>query len=176
VSNKINEPASLPMGLADRARDLASRADALATEIAALHHDIRAAEREPVRRSGFRCDTAAGSVRQAAGALRDTAADLDRVSAASAPGTCSIPWGVCPEHGNTLVSTAGRTWCCERSCQRRWDYDRVALPCPEPARWTITDQCGGTSVMCDGHALDASRHMEGARAAPLMAAGQRGSA
>jgi hypothetical protein len=129
-----------------------------------------------VRRAGFRCDTAASSVRWAAEELRDTAADLSRISALSAPGTCSIPWGACPEHGNTLVSTAGRTWCRERGCQLRWDYDRVALPCTEPARWTITDQCGGASVMCDGHALDATRHIEGARPDPLIAAEQRGSA
>jgi hypothetical protein len=176
MSNNINEPASLSADLAGRARDLASRADALAAEIGALHREIRAAVREPVRRAGFRCDTAAGSVRQATGELRDTAADLDRISAASAPSTCSIPWGVCPEHGNTLVSTAGKTWCREWECQRRWDYDRAALPCPEPARWTITDQSGGTSVMCDGHAFDATRHLEGARVAPLMAADQRESA
>jgi hypothetical protein len=170
MSNKIKPPASLDADLADRARDVASRADALAAEIVALHHDIRAAERESVRRAGFRCDTAAGSVRQAAGELRDTAADLDRISAACTPGTCSIPWGVCPEHGNTLVSTAGRTWCRQRGCPRRWDCDRVALPCAEPARWAVTDQCGGTSVMCDGHALDAARCIQGARVASLVTA------
>ena len=173
MSNKINEPASLPANLADQAGDLASRADALAAEIAALHHNIRAAEREPVRLAGFRCDVAASSVRQAAGELRDTAADLNRISATGAPGTCSTPWGVCPDHGNSLVSTAGRTWCRERGCRRRWDYDRVALPCAEPARWTITDQCGGTRVMCDGHAYDASRCIDGVHVAPLMAAERR---
>jgi hypothetical protein len=73
MANKINESASLAVCLADRARDLASRADALGAETAALHRDIRAAEREPVR-SGFRCDTVAGFIRQAAGELRDTAA------------------------------------------------------------------------------------------------------
>jgi hypothetical protein len=160
----------LAVDIADRARGLASRADALAAKIAALHHDIRAAEGEPVRSAGFRCNTAAASMRQAAGELRDTAADLDRISAASAPGTCSIPWGVCPEHGNTLVSTAGRTWCRELGCQRRWDHDRVASPCAEAARWTITDQCGGTSVMCDGHVLDAARRIQGSRMAPLVTA------
>ena len=85
MSNKINEPALLAVDIADRARGLASHADALAAEIAALHHDIRAAEHEPVRSAGFRCDTAAASVRQAAGELRDTATDLDRIPAASAP-------------------------------------------------------------------------------------------
>ena len=44
----------------------AFRADALAAEIAALHHHIRTAKREPMRPAGFRCDAAAGSVRQAA--------------------------------------------------------------------------------------------------------------
>ena len=118
MSNKINEPASFAACLADRARDVASRADALAAEIAALRHDIQAAEREPVRQAGFRCDTATGSVRQAAGELRDIAADLDRISAASAPGTCSTPWGVCPAHGNTLASSGGKTWCQDVSCVR----------------------------------------------------------
>jgi hypothetical protein len=174
--NKTATHSNIAKYLSVHTRDLAARAEALAAEIATLHRDMHAADPEPVRRAGFRCESAAGFVRQAAGELRDTAAGLARISAASAPGTCSIPWGVCPEHGNTLVSTAGRTWCRERSCQRRWDYDRVASPCAEPTRWAITDQCGGTSVMCDGHALDASTHIDGARVAPLMAAEHRGPA
>jgi hypothetical protein len=54
MSNKINEAASPAVDLTDRARGLASRADALAAEITTLHHDIRAAEGAMVRRAGFR--------------------------------------------------------------------------------------------------------------------------
>jgi hypothetical protein len=41
--------------------------------------------------------------------LRDSAANLDCIAAATAPGTCGVPWGVCPEHGNTLTTSGGRT-------------------------------------------------------------------
>ena len=79
------------------------------------------------------------------------------------PGACPILWGVCPEHGNTLTSSSGKTWCRDVECGRTWPYDRVGLPCIEPARWRVTDQHGGTLMMCDGHALDASESLEGAQ-------------
>jgi hypothetical protein len=105
MSNKINEPASLAACLADRARDVASRADALAAEIAALHHDIRSAERETARQAGFRCDTATGSVRQAAGELRDTAADWT-VSRPPAHRAHARSRGACAQCTATLWSAA----------------------------------------------------------------------
>lgn len=131
---------SARVDLAARARELAASVDALAAKIAALHQDISTAE-EAWPRAGFRCSTAIGSLRQAAQELRDTATDLDRIAAATVPGTCGVPWGVCPEHGNTLISSGGRTWCRDASCQRTWDYDRSGLPCTEPAHWTVTDRC-----------------------------------
>jgi hypothetical protein len=79
------------------------------------------------------------------------------------PGACTIPWGVCPEHGNTLVGTGGKTWCRVIGCGRTWGYDRVGLPCIEAARWMVTDQHGDAIVMCDGHALDARKRLEGTR-------------
>jgi hypothetical protein len=90
---------------ASRALSLAIRALALANEIDALQRDIRAARDEPVRRAGFRCDTAIGWMRQASAELQDTSDHLDRIAAAMKPGACPVPWGVCPEHGNTLTST-----------------------------------------------------------------------
>jgi hypothetical protein len=36
----------------------------------------------------------------------------------------------------------------------------------EPARWRLTDKHGEVAVMCDGHALDARKRLEGARAEP----------
>jgi hypothetical protein len=74
---------------------------------------------------------------------------------------------VCREHGNTLTSTDGRSWCRDASCAQTWSYDRTGLPCTEPARWTVTDQHGNTMVTCDGHALDAAQRLSGARTAPL---------
>jgi hypothetical protein len=80
------------------------------------------------------------------------------------PGACAVPWGVCPGHGSTLTSTGGKAWRCVGGCGRKWDYDRVGLPCIEPARWTVTDKHGHAYVTCDGHALDVRKRLEGARA------------
>jgi outer membrane murein-binding lipoprotein Lpp len=45
-------------------RDLAAKAEALGTEVAVLHQDIRTAG-DAVRRAGFRCSTVVASARQA---------------------------------------------------------------------------------------------------------------
>jgi hypothetical protein len=164
---KINQNCPSPGDPVGRARELAARAEALASAISTLHNDIRAAHDASVHRAGFRCDTAIGCAREAARELRDTASDLDRIAAAALPGTCAVPWGVCPEHGNTLTSNGGRTWCRDAHCDRTWSYDHVGLPCTEPVRWTVTDQDGDTVFMCDSHALDATKRLDGAQAAPL---------
>jgi hypothetical protein len=118
--------------VADHALGLSARAAVLADEIDSLHEAIRTAGDEPVRRVGFRCDSAIGWVRQASTELGDTADHLERV-AALRPGSCLVQWGVCPEHGNTLTATGGATRCRVPGCCRAWPYDRVGLPCTEPA-------------------------------------------
>jgi hypothetical protein len=161
----INDSSRYASAVAGRALRLAVRAEALADDIDALHRNIRGAGDEPVRRAGFLCDAAIGWMRQASTELQDTADHLDRIAAALKPGACPIPWGVCPEHGNTLTCTGPKTWCRIIGCGRTWDFDRIGLPCIEPARWTVTDKHGQASLMCDGHALDARKRLEGARVA-----------
>jgi hypothetical protein len=155
-----------------RMRDLAAQAEALAAAITEAKEDFRAVSDDyehPVRRAGFRLDEAAGRARAVAGELQATAADLARI-AARPDGSCAIPWGVCPEHGNTLTSTGGKTWCRAPGCGRQWGYDRMGMPCAEPARWKLTDAEGAEALLCDGHALDARNRLEGARVVPLGAA------
>jgi hypothetical protein len=159
---KINDSSRCAAAVAARALGLPVRAAALADEIGALHRDIRPARDEPVRRAGFRCDTALGRVRQASTELADTVDHSDRIAAATKPGACLVPWGVCPEHGNTLTTTGRKTWCQETGYGRTWTYDRGGLPCIEPTRWRVTDNHGEVAVMCDGHALDAGKRLEGA--------------
>jgi hypothetical protein len=159
----IKDSARYAQAVAGRSLSLAIRLEAFADEIDALHSDIRAARDEPVQRPGFRCDTAIGWLRQASAELQETADHLDRVAAGMKPGACAVPWGVCSEHGNTLTSSGGNTWCRVAACGRTWTYDRVGLPCIELARWAVTDNYGSCSVMCDGHALDARKRLEGAR-------------
>lgn len=74
---------------------------------------------------------------------------------------------MCPKHGNTLTSTGGKTWCTVTGCGRGWGYDRLAMPCAEPARRKLTDQHGAEALLCDGHALDARQRLEGATVVSL---------
>jgi len=158
----INHTSPYAAAAAGRALSLAVCAEALADEIDALHRDMRAARDEPVRRAGFRCDAAVGWIRQAGTELAETAEYLNRIADAMKPGACAVPWGVCPDHGNTLTSTSCKTWCRVIGCGRTWNYDRVGVPCIEPARWRVTDRHGQARMICDGHALDARKRLEGA--------------
>lgn len=69
---------------------------------------------------------------------------------------CSAEWGVCPEHGDTLRSSARETRCTYPGCDRIWAYDRLDLPCGEPIEYDVTNPDGtdGGGV-CEGHAIGA---------------------
>ncbi|MFB6717226.1 MULTISPECIES: hypothetical protein [unclassified Streptomyces] len=79
-------------------------------------------------------------------ALRSTATD---------PSRCTVPWGVCPEHGGTLKSSGGRAWCTDLACLNVWPYDRLDAACTEPATHAVQADNGDRYVVCDGHALAA---------------------
>jgi hypothetical protein len=147
-----------------RFRELARAARGLADEIAGAHDGLRSSDVEFVRRAGFRLDDAASAAKAIGRELEETAHDLDRYLSRPV-GACEIPWGVCPGHGNTLTSTGGRTTCVK--CRRTWDYDRIAMPCEEPARWLLADAQGATSRVCDGHAIDVRARLDNARLTPI---------
>ena len=159
-----------------RMRALAGLAETLAVALGEAQEDFRAhgaGYEDPVRRAGFRLDNTIGEARAIAAELHDTAADLARI-AARPEGSCTMPWGVCPEHGNTLRGMGGTTWCTVTGCGRTWGYDRLGMPCAEPARWKLTDREGAEARLCDGHALDARHRLEGATVVPLAAPPGRG--
>ncbi|MBB3724566.1 hypothetical protein [Nonomuraea dietziae] len=120
------------------------------TAITALHEELRQGD-DAVRRTGFRLNDAAGWARKIAQDLQETASDMARI-AARPDDSCAVPWGVCPEHGNTLTSTGGTTRC--RTCGRTWGYNRDNAPCAEPATHRLTDADGVEALICDGHAID----------------------
>ncbi|MEU6714606.1 hypothetical protein ABZ897_24320 [Nonomuraea sp. NPDC046802] len=131
-------------------RDLASRAEVLTTEALTLgggppEGDYLAVVRQAVE-----------SLARGAEALRRAAADLAELQAQP----CGMPWTVCPEHGNTLSSSAGISTC--RVCRRTWHYDRLGQPCREPVTWKVIDRAGTETRMCDGHVLGARAAVEGA--------------
>ncbi|ALE76875.1 hypothetical protein FRP1_29320 (plasmid) [Pseudonocardia sp. EC080625-04] len=145
-------------------RDLAARAEQLAGELAAVEDRMRDTTDEPARHVRFRLLDASGSVLAASQAVLDTASDLARVRGRSG---CGADWGVCPEHGNTLTSTGGRSWCTALGCLRSWGYDRVGLPCTEDVTHELLDSSGGRSLLCAGHALDARARVVGSVVTPI---------
>ncbi|WP_395110734.1 hypothetical protein [Actinomadura sp. SCN-SB] len=158
---------------------IALLADELAEAIRAAHTDFQSGSAGPVamtmderttgdltRRAGFRLPEAAGQAREVGRELRAAAETLERIAAVPTD-ACRIGWPVCPQHGNTISATGGRSWCRAMGCDRRWDYDRGDIPCPEPVRWRVTDAAGGDGLMCDGHALDARTRLAGGTVVPL---------
>lgn len=76
---------------------------------------------------------------------------------------CPAEWCACPEHGNTLATTANRTRCTHPGCDRTWDYDRLRLPCGEPVAYTVTNPDGSAGgELCEGHTIDARIQIPGA--------------
>jgi hypothetical protein len=133
-------------------RELAERIEALAAEMTAIRDGMLAAGDSPTQRVSFRLYEGASDVRRGATALTETAADLARILGRS---DCAAEWGACPEHGNTLRGSGGVAWCEAPGCRRAWGYDRLGLPCSEPAAYIARDPAGDELRLCAGHTLQA---------------------
>lgn len=146
-----------------RARELAAAVEALAGQVEAAHAALCVDVDEHRRRAGFRLEDAAGECRRVAAELHATASDLARLAAIPAD-ACRVPFLVCPEHGNTVTSTGGQSWC--RRCDRRWphSYDE---PCRELVSHSVTDTEGAVFAVCDGHAIDVRGRLVGGVVTPL---------
>lgn len=105
-----------------------------------------------------------GSFADAMTRVEDT---LLRREAGQADDCCAMPWGVCPEHGNTLRSSGGECWCRHPDCDLRWTYDRADTACLETATDEITDPTGQSLRVCPQHAADALSRIDGATRRPL---------
>ena len=152
-----------------RARELAAAAEELAGQIEAAHAALCADVDEHRRRAGFRLEDAAGECRRVAAELHATANDLARLAAIPA-NACRVPFLVCPEHGNTVTSTGGQSWC--RRCDRRGPHSHDESR-REPVSYTVTvtvtdtDTEGPVFAVCDGHALDVRVRLVGGTITPL---------
>ena len=69
--------------------------------------------------------------------------------------------------GNTLRSSGGKTWCQDLTCGRRWDYDRLGVPCGEPVTSAVIDMEGTEFLTCAGHTIDVEKRLIGATIRPL---------
>ncbi|MDQ1678069.1 MAG: hypothetical protein QOC93_3213 [Actinomycetota bacterium] len=139
-------------------RELAVRVEALAAEMTAIRDRMVAGGDSPTQRVSFRLDEGASGVRSGATALTETAADLARVLGRS---DCAANWGACPEHGGTLRASGGVAWCQARRCRRAWNYNRLGLPCSEPAAYIARDPAGDELRWCAGHTLQARAVLAG---------------
>jgi hypothetical protein len=152
-------------------RELANRVEQLAADIVAAHAALRSAADRPTRRLGYTFDDDAGSLRRIARDVAETARELEHVLGRNAPGRrpCVVESGGCPEHGGTLstATRVGRWRCTTPGCGRTWDWDIGALPCLEPAAFTVLDGDGSAMELCVGHTVDARRHLVGARVVSL---------
>lgn len=154
-----------PAELAERVRLLARAADTLGASIRDALAELRAAG-EPVSLASFQLTDAPGSAASLRRQLLATAGDLDYLAARPAD-ACEAVWGCCPEHGATLVSSGGETRCQVTGCGRRWAYDRIGLPCGEPAVRQVTLRGDKSLRLCKGHGRDADERLEGAVLEPL---------
>ncbi|MFF6903536.1 hypothetical protein [Streptomyces hydrogenans] len=84
--------------------------------------------------------------------------------------TCGVPWGVCPDHGNTLRTSGGITQCRDLACLNIWDYDRLDRVCGDPVTHTVTDAAGTSFRACRAHAMDADERLVGGTVTPLTSA------
>lgn len=118
----------------------------------------------PIRRAAAeralaRLDEAARAVDAAREVLvSEIEVETDRRLAADGT-VCAAGWGVCPERGNTLPASGGRTWCRRRGCGREWAGGRVGSHCDETAAAVISDQGGGTMRLCVGHWIDTQERL-----------------
>jgi hypothetical protein len=113
------------------------------------------------------------ATRRLAGAREALVSDIQSVTdrrLASDETRCSAQWGVCPQHGNTLSSSGGRSWCRRAGCGRTWPGSRASQHCDEPAAVIVADQTGAQLRLCAGHWADARARLVGATVVQVLTA------
>jgi hypothetical protein len=140
------------------------RVDEIAVAAMALSEDLHAATRGlpvSVESQRFRreLDDAADTFRTLAGDLESTAGNLVRMAAHRAQ-TCGVGWGVCPDHGITLMEVGDVVTCRVLGCDV--DQTEVAEHCTQPVAYRVVDAVGAPLLTCTGHAIACRIQLEGA--------------
>lgn len=131
------------------------RVDEMAVAAMALSDGLQEATRglpgsPQARRFRRRLDDAAQAFREVAGELETTAGDLVRVAAA-AEQSCQLTWGICPEHGVTLMVVGELTTCRVMGCRR--PQVGGSERCAQPVEYRVVDAAGPALLTCTGHAI-----------------------
>jgi hypothetical protein len=141
------------------------RVDEIALAAKALSEDLLTATRglpESVESRQLRrdLDAAVETFRTVASHLQSTAGSLVRL-AASEGLVCGVTWGVCPDHGLTLMNVDGEMASCHvLGCHHQ--QQAPAERCPQPVAYKVVDAAGPALFTCAGHAIACRLHLDGA--------------
>jgi hypothetical protein len=140
------------------------RVDQIAVAAMALSEDLLAATQglpESIESRQFRrdLDEAADTFRTVAGELETTAGNLVRL-AATAGQSCGVTWGICADHGLTLMNVGEVVTCHVLGCYR--EQEAVVEPCTQPVAYRVVDVAGPALLTCAGHAIACRLHLDGA--------------
>lgn len=138
------------------------RLDEIAVAAMALSDGLVAATRglpESVESRAFRrdLDEAASTFRAVAGELESTAGGLVRLAATDGQ-ACAVTWGICPEHGISLMEVDDVVTCRVLGC-----YHQPESPverCELRVAYRVVDAGGPAMLACAGHAVACRLHLE----------------
>ncbi len=144
-----------PSGTTLRQFNTPVRVDEIAVAAMTLAEDLHAATQnmpESVELRRFRrdLDQAATTFRDLATKLEVTAGKLVRL-AANEGQACGVGWGVCPEHGLTLMNVGDTVTCHVLGCGRE-NVGEVER-CVHPVGYRVVDAAGPSLLTCAGHAI-----------------------
>jgi hypothetical protein len=140
------------------------RVDEIAVAAMALSENLQAATRgmpETPQLRKFRrdLDQAASTFRSIAGELEATAGSLIRL-AANEGQSCGVGWGVCPEHGLTLMNVGETVSCHVLGCHR--ENEGAVERCEHPVAYRVVDAAGPALLTCAGHAIACRLYLDDA--------------
>lgn len=138
------------------------RVDEIAVAAMALSENLQAATRgmpESVEMRRFRrdLDQAASTFRTIASELEVTAGKLIRL-AANEGQACGVGWGVCPEHGLTLMNVGETVTCHVLGCDHT--NEGAVERCEHPVAYRVVDAAGPALLTCAGHAIACRRYLD----------------
>ncbi|WP_020390729.1 hypothetical protein [Kribbella catacumbae] len=140
------------------------KVDEIAVAAMALSEGLLAATRglpESVESRQFRrdLDEAADTFRTVANELETTAGNLVRLAATEGQ-TCGVSWGICEDHGLTLLNVSDVVTCHVLGCHR--EQQAVVERCTQPVAYRVVDVAGPALMTCAGHAIACRLHLDGA--------------
>lgn len=138
------------------------RLDEIAVAAMALSDGLVAATRglsESVESRRFRrdLDEAASTFRAVAGELESTAGGLVRLAANDGQ-TCAVTWGICPEHGISLMEVDEVATCRVLGCYHQ--PENQVQRCELQVAYRVVDAGGPAMMACAGHAVACRLHLE----------------